>query len=170
TGAALAVLLAFLHAAVAGEEAAVAQGGLGGWVVFHDRPGQAHDNRAALAGGAPALTVDPDVKLAGDTGRFQRGKDRLAIGLAAEVVVQFAVVDGDLARTGRDTDAGDAGLAPAGAENKALGAGRFRRRLGSRNNRGNGRIDAGGGFAHGWVLPFSSVLSPRRWGVLFRNA
>src|SRR5688500_12772141 len=67
-GAALAILLAFLHARVAGEEPVGPEVGLGRGVVLHQRPGQAHDDGSALAGRATAAGVDPEVDLAAGVG------------------------------------------------------------------------------------------------------
>src|SRR4051812_27381144 len=76
-GAALAVLLALLHAAVAGEEADAAECDLEIVVVLRQRAGQAHDDGAGLATGAAAGGVDGHVHLPAGVGHLQRAEDRL---------------------------------------------------------------------------------------------
>src|SRR3954470_5272400 len=89
--AALAVLFAFLHAAVAGEEAGVAQGLFERLVEADERAAQAHNDRAGLAGETTARGVDQHVHLATGVGDFERAEDRLAVALGREVVVELAV-------------------------------------------------------------------------------
>src|SRR5690242_6152579 len=62
-GAALAVLLTLLHAAVAGHEPGAAERGFEGLVVLHQGPAESHDDRAGLAARAAAGRVDEDVHL-----------------------------------------------------------------------------------------------------------
>src|SRR5439155_10139344 len=78
-GAALAVLLALLHSAVAGQEAGAAEGDLEAVVVLGQRAAQAHDYGAGLAGRSAAVGVHHHVHLPRDVGDFQRAEDRLAI-------------------------------------------------------------------------------------------
>src|SRR5205807_24393 len=78
-GTALAVLLTLLHAAVAGEEAGVAQRDLQALVVMGEGAAQAHHDRAALARRATAGGVHQHVHLAAGVGRLQRADAGLAV-------------------------------------------------------------------------------------------
>src|SRR4051794_27155904 len=89
--AALAVLLAFFHSGITGEEAGGAEGLLGAGVVFHQSAGEAHDDGAGLGGVPPAGGVDEDVDLAAGVGDFDGAEDGLAVAFAGEVVVELAV-------------------------------------------------------------------------------
>src|SRR5687767_11439622 len=95
-GAALAVLLTFLHAAVAGQEAGVAECLLEGLVEPHEGAAQTHDDRAGLAGRAAAGGVDQHVHLAAGVAHLERAEDGLAVALVGEVVVELAAVHLDL--------------------------------------------------------------------------
>src|SRR5205823_4486295 len=77
--AALAILLAFLHAAITREVTGVTQRNLQAVVVLGQGTAQTHDDRAGLPAGAAAVRVDQNVHLPGDVGHFQRAKDRLAV-------------------------------------------------------------------------------------------
>src|SRR5208282_4638057 len=73
---ALAVFLAFFHAAVAGEETGAAEGGFQGGIVLGEGAAEAHDDGAGLAGVAAAVAAGPDVHFAAGAGDFQRAEDR----------------------------------------------------------------------------------------------
>src|SRR6185436_11632390 len=66
-----------------------------------------------LARETATLDGDPDVHLARVVGQLERLAEHHARGLAAEVVLQAALVDLDLAGAGREPDAGDGFLAAA---------------------------------------------------------
>src|SRR6266446_3317729 len=87
SSAALAVLFAFLHSAVAGEEAAAAEGDFEALVELGECPAEAHDNRAGLPGRSAAGGVDEDVHLAAGVGDLEGAEDGLAVAFVGEVVV-----------------------------------------------------------------------------------
>src|SRR4029077_6841756 len=113
--AALAIFLAFLHSAVAGQEPGAAKGDLQRTVIFRQGPAQAHDDRAGLAGGTTTGAAGEDVEFATGVGDLQRAEDALAIALAGQVFVERPAVEFDLAAAGGDAHAGDSTLAPADA-------------------------------------------------------
>ena len=83
-------------------------------------PGQAQDDGARLAVLAAALDVDEDVDPARHLGGVERGADVDPLDLQREVGIDFEVVDQELAGPFADPDAGDGGLAPAGAPDVRL--------------------------------------------------
>src|SRR5262249_48004498 len=111
--AALAVLLSFLHAAVARQVAGAAKGHFQPLVILRQGTTQAHHDRASLPGRAAAVGVYQHVHLARDVGHFQRAEDRLAVALGREVIVERAAIHFDLAVARRDAHASDGRLAPA---------------------------------------------------------
>src|SRR5690606_34502872 len=110
----LAVLLPFDHAAVAGQESRGLQGRTQRGLVELQRLRDAVLDRAGLARETTAGNRRHDVELAFDIGDLERlAQDHLQHG-AREVGGHFLAVDGDLARTGLDPDAGNRVLALAG--------------------------------------------------------
>src|SRR5215213_3982622 len=108
----LAVLLAFLGAGVAGDEAGVLERGAEVGVELHQRARDAVAHGAGLAGRAAARDVDDDVELAGGVGERQRLADDHAERLVGEVLVEGLAVDLDLARARPKVDARGRSLAP----------------------------------------------------------
>src|SRR5690606_5681208 len=108
-------LLALDLAGIAGHQPGLAQLGLQGLVVLDQRTGDAQANRAGLAGGATALDRDLDVELVGRLGQLQRLAHDHARGLAAEEVLDRAIVDGDVAAALAQENARGGRLATAGA-------------------------------------------------------
>src|SRR5690606_25951424 len=108
-------LLALDFAGVAGHEAGLAQLRLQRVVILDQRTGDAPTDRTGLAGGAAAGNGDVDVELVGRLGQLERLAHDHARGLAAEELVDRALVDGDLAIALAQVDAGGGGLAAAGA-------------------------------------------------------
>src|SRR5262249_9776441 len=112
-GALATVLLAFLHAAVAGQEAGVTQllghgagpggllavgGGLLGLQAEHhlQGPGNALRAGARLAGEAAAVDLDADVEAGAPLRQAQRALDRVAVPVPAEATPPRAVAAEDL--------------------------------------------------------------------------
>src|SRR5262249_31489795 len=111
----VAVLLALDHPGVAGEVLALAEGGLQVGAVFLEGPGEAEDDGAGLAALAAPLDVDEHVDPAAHLGGGQRGADGVAVPFLGEVGVALQAVDEELAGPLPEADAGDGGLAAAGA-------------------------------------------------------
>src|SRR3954471_1519281 len=109
------VLLPLDHAGVAGEEAVVAEAAFEVGAHLLEGAGQAEDDRARLAVLAAAADIDEDVNPTRHLGAHQGGADVIALDLEREVGVAIQAVDLELARPFADADAGDRGLAPAGA-------------------------------------------------------
>ena len=65
--------------------------------------------------GSRVYGKDQDVEFIGVFRGDERLAHRSAAGIGGEIVFKRAAVDGDLAAAGRETDAGDGGLATAGA-------------------------------------------------------
>jgi len=112
----LAVLLAFFHTRIAREEPFRLQDGAEVGVQGEQRPGDAMANRADLARGAPAANIHMRIELVGGASDSHRLHHLAAHGFGWEIVIEGPAVDGDLAGPGGETDAGDSGLAAAGAE------------------------------------------------------
>src|SRR4051812_11887435 len=89
---ALAILLTFLHAAVAGEEAAFLLARAKVDVVHGKSAAEALDNCAGLAGIAAAVDGNGNVEVAGDVGGNEGSADEVAVLGFLEVIVDFAVV------------------------------------------------------------------------------
>ena len=102
-----AVLLALLHARIAGQIAGLLDDRLVVLVRLHEGAGDAMTDGAGLAGEAAALAVDDDVELAGGFGQVQGLTDDHLQGLIAEVLVQGALVDDDVTLAGDQTNASD---------------------------------------------------------------
>src|SRR5262245_24970790 len=117
----MAVLLAFDHPVVAGQEAAVAERAVLFRVQRLDGAGDSQDDRAGLAVDSAAGGLNPDVDLAVHSGRLERRFDQQAMPLNGEIVFEFAAVDGDLAVSLADADASHGRLAAAGADGRAVG-------------------------------------------------
>src|SRR5471032_3001010 len=96
TGFVAAVLLAFDHAAVAGEQACFFQRVAQGRLKMHERARNAVAHRAGLAGEATAGDDAGDVKLADASGHFERMVDDQALRAAREILHDIAAVDDDL--------------------------------------------------------------------------
>src|SRR5436305_382078 len=108
------ILLALHRPRIAREEARLLQRRAEVCVQLRQRPRDAVPYRARLAGESSAADVDDDVDLAELLDHLERLlQDHLA-GLAAEVVVEGALVDGELARAGLEAHARDRFLAAAG--------------------------------------------------------
>ena len=121
TGSLEAVLLTFLHARVAGQEAGLLQGRAQLGVVLQQRAGQAVADGAGLAGAAAADNVDNNVELAFGAGEHQRAAGEQLQGVEADVIVDITAVDGELAGAVVHAHAGDRVLAAAGAVEIFLG-------------------------------------------------
>ena len=96
------------------------QGGLVGFVHLGQSAAEAEDDRATLAGVTTAMRVDDDIHLAAGAGDFQRTEDRFAITLEGEVVIEFATIDFDFARTMSNANAGHGCLATTRAPDESL--------------------------------------------------
>src|SRR5690606_24215511 len=121
-----AVLLPLLHPGVTGEEAGLLQRrAVHLDVEGRQRTGEAHAQRAGLAGHATAVDPGDDVELALRTERHQRLVDHLLVDLVREVRVRRAAVEDPLAGARPDADTGDRLLAAA----RAVGAARRDRSL-----------------------------------------
>src|SRR5262249_42668008 len=139
-GALAAVFLAFLHAAVAGEIAGVAEllghaddrvlavAGVLGRQAEHllERAGDTLAGSAGLTREAAAANLDRHVELVAHVGQFERAVDGRAILVLREELVDGSLVHGYFARAFGHAHAGDGFLAPAGAEVKLLLGSRFR--------------------------------------------
>src|SRR5689334_12830528 len=112
-GAGAAVLLALDGARVAGHEPGLLQDRAVLRVHLHERAGDPVADRARLAGEAAALRVHEDVDLPDLIDELQRLDEDHLGGLAPEVLVERAAVDGDVARARREAHAGDGLLATA---------------------------------------------------------
>src|SRR5260370_4518063 len=138
-GALAAVLLAFLHAAVAGEVAGIAEF-LGhatarfllargrGTEHFLQGAGHALADGARLPGEAAAVDVDEDIEAIAHVGGLQRRDHSAAVLVLGEVVLEHAIVDNDLAGAVGQAHARHGRLAPAGAPVEMLFPFRFRHR------------------------------------------
>src|SRR5699024_2973800 len=107
TGSLEAVLLALLHARIAGQVAGLLQDGAVLLVLLQHGAADAVADGAGLAGNAAAGHADHHVELILDAQQDQRSADDQLQGLQAEVVVQITVVDGDLAGAGVHANAGN---------------------------------------------------------------
>src|SRR5262245_61588991 len=124
-----AVLLAFLHAAVAGEVAGVAEflvhadgggvgSGIGGNGAEHDfeGAGQTLGDGAGLSREAAAVHLHGHVEPVLHFRQLQRTEHGVAVLVFGEVTLERPAVDRDRPRSFTQADAGDGGLAPPGAE------------------------------------------------------
>ena len=109
------VLLSFLPSRVSREETGLLEKGTVAVVREEKRAGNAVTDRAGLAGDAAAVHVRHDVELANRVRNAEGLVDDELQGLETEVIVNVAVVDGDLAGTGIQSDAGNGALSSAGA-------------------------------------------------------
>src|SRR6185436_15653183 len=91
-----------------------------GRLELRERLGDAVLDRTGLAGKPATLDGGNDVVLAGPVGDLERLVDHQAQGRTGEVHGLVAAVDGDLARTGLQPDAGDGVLAATGGIGPAL--------------------------------------------------
>ena len=165
-------LQVFDLARVAGEEPVLTEGVLEGGVVVLEGAGEAQADGAGLAHVAAAVDADDDVELALGVRHLERGEAVVAVADLGEVLVDrlgLALVDrdGERAGAGLDPDAGDGGLAAAGApdESAGVGLGGLGERAGLLGggvlDRGQGagvqRLNGGGGlggvglFGHGYL-------------------
>ena len=111
-----AVLLALLHAGIAGQEPGLLQQGAVLGVHQQQSAADAVAQGAGLAGHAAALDGGNDVHLAQGIGGVQGLTDDHLQGLQAEVLVDIAAVDGDAAgAVGEQVHAGHGGLTTASA-------------------------------------------------------
>ena len=117
------VFLSFLHTRVSREEAGLLQEGAVRIVGEKELTGYAVTDRACLTGDAAALNVGNDVILADSIGNAERLVDNELEGFQTEIIVDVTTVDGDLAGTGIQTNAGDGALSSAGTVEIRLCAG-----------------------------------------------
>ena len=117
------VLLSFLHTRVSCEEACLLEKRAVRIVSEEERTGYAVTDRACLTGDAAALYVGNDVVLAYGVGNAERLIDNELEGFKTEILVDVTTVDGDLAGTGIQTNAGDGALSSAGTVEIRLCAG-----------------------------------------------
>src|SRR5438270_3503463 len=96
----LAVLLAFLHAAIASEKASGLQLGAQLRAELQQRAGNAHLHRASLGGDATAVDLGDHIKSARDFGSLERTARIDALGVGDEVHVKRLVVDLEVAIAG----------------------------------------------------------------------
>ena len=116
TGGFEAVLLAFLHSGVAGQETGGLQGSAVALIDQQQGAGDAVADGAGLAGNAAAGNGGLDVNLADGAGGDQGLTDDELQGIQTEVVVDITAVDGDRAgAVGDEVNAGNGGLSAAGA-------------------------------------------------------
>src|SRR5882724_3347632 len=136
-GALATVLLAFLHAAIAGEVAGVAElfghaaarfllAGGRGTEHFLQGAGHALTDGARLPGEAAAVDVDENVEAIAHVGGLQRRHHCAAVLVLGEVVFEPAIVDDDLAGAVGQAHTRHSRLAPAGAPVEMLLPFRFR--------------------------------------------
>src|ERR1700679_801745 len=111
----LAVLLAFLAAAVAGNHAFSLERLAELDVEEHERAGDAELDCIGLAHHAATLDRGEDVECFVDVGDAERLFGRGALLFGDEVFVELLAVDGELAGAGAQEDAGDCALATAGS-------------------------------------------------------
>src|SRR5208337_3703019 len=123
----LAVLLAFLHAGIAGQKAVLAKCRAQFRVEAADGAGESHAHRAGLPADAAALGRGHDIHLLRDAGELQRLGGVMTPGMIREILIDFAAVHREFAGTGPQEHASHGFLAAAGAENPSLCAhnGRF---------------------------------------------
>src|SRR5512143_1771924 len=115
-GALLSVLLALLDPRVAGQEAGLLELAPQLGVELAQGPRDAVADRPGLRADAAAVDRGHDVEAVVRLGDRERLLDDLLQGFdAAEVLVEAAVVQLELARAGAEVDAGDRGLALAGS-------------------------------------------------------
>ena len=111
------ILLALFLSGIALEIACLFENGAIGFLVADaEGAGDAVTDRARLSGHAAAVHVDDDVELVGRGHSLKGLIDDKTHGVEGEVVLEGALVDGDVALAGHKTDTGDGGLSPAGAE------------------------------------------------------
>ncbi len=85
-------------------------------VEFQQGAGDAVPHRVGLAVRPAAGDVDAHVEFFRRAGDRQRLGRLRPLGFEHEIIVKRAAVDGDFAVAGREADARDGGLAPAGAQ------------------------------------------------------
>src|SRR3990167_2143782 len=115
TGAVQTDLLTLDFTGIAGHETSAAQFGLQGSVEVDQSAGHAGTDGAGLAGFATAVHVDLDVERFEVARQGQRLLDDHDRGLTTKILIDGLAVDDDLASALLDEDAGDGGLATAGA-------------------------------------------------------
>src|SRR5580700_8108388 len=108
-------LLALDLARITRDEAGIAQGLAQRLIVLDEGTRDAMTDRAGLTGDATAGDLDRDVELAEQLHRFQRLAHDHAPGLAAEELIERALVHRDASAAGLEIHACRGGLAPAGA-------------------------------------------------------
>ena len=111
------VLLAFLGAGIAGQEACRFQSGLIAFVCDDQSAGDAVADSARLTGEAAALHVHDNVELAGGGSELKGLIYDVLQGVKTEVFVQRPLIDDDAAAAvGYEPNAGDCLLSASGAE------------------------------------------------------
>src|SRR5688572_24663644 len=110
TRAAEAVLLALLHARIAGQQALLAELLFERRIGLHEGAGDAEADRAGLAGEAAAGARDEEVEAPGGAGLVDGLDGVVAVLFREEVLVQGPAVHRDDAGAGRHADARDGGL------------------------------------------------------------
>src|SRR5579864_3382164 len=113
-GALLPVLLAFLHARIAGQKAILAQARAQFRIEERQRAGKPHAHRARLSADAAAVHGCDNINGARGFRKLHRLDGAIAPGHIAKIFVRRPSVNSDLARPKRQKDARNGFLAPAG--------------------------------------------------------
>ncbi len=126
TGLLVAVFLPLDHSGVSGEEVGVSEEREEVGAMFGDGSGQAEEDRSGLTVLARTFDVDEDVESLAHLGDLERGSDVAPLCFLGEVLINFQLVDQKLAGAFDDPDAGDGGLASAGAPDVGIDYSRHR--------------------------------------------
>ena len=111
------IFLTLFLARIAAEEPCLLEGGAVGFAVADaERAGDAVADGARLTGHAAAVDIDDDIELILGADCLEGLVDDEAHGVEGEVILEGALVDGDVALAGEQADALDGGLPSAGAE------------------------------------------------------
>src|SRR5208282_1531128 len=124
----LAVLLAFLHAGIAGQKAVLAKSGTQFRVKEADGAGESHAHRAGLPANSATLSRGDNVHLFGDAGEFKRLGGVMTPGMIGKIFIDFAAVHREFAGASAQEYASHGFLAASRAEEPILCAhnnGRF---------------------------------------------
>src|SRR5271157_1124121 len=124
----LAVLLAFLHAGIAGQKAVLAKSGTQFRVEEADGAGQSHAHRAGLPADAATLGGGNNVNLFRDAAELERFDGVVTPGVIGKILIDFAAIHRELAGAGPQEHARHGFLAASRAEKPILCAhynGRF---------------------------------------------
>ena len=107
------VLFAFLHTRVAGQEACLLEDRTKGFVILQKRSRKTVADGAGLAGHAAAGDAADDIELVGQFGQGEGLTNDELEGVKTEIIVDVAIIDGDLAGALIQSYASDGGLSPA---------------------------------------------------------